>query len=205
MVKRVRKGSTPMDEGKPADLEQSQTPEPAEESAEAPELDPIEALQREVAELRDQNLRQLADTRNLQQRAQREKAEAIKYAEADFARELLVILDDLERTQESARNAENVQAVADGVRIVYEHYLKVLKGRQIEPIEALGQPFDPSLHEAMLQQPSDEYAAGTVMQELARGYKMHERVLRASRVIVSSGPAQESGENAEAPSAGSEE
>ena len=111
----------------------------------------------------------LAESRNLQQRAQRDKAEALKFAEADFSRELLVVLDDLERTQESAGAVTDVQAVTDGVRIVYEHFLKVLKGRGIEPIEALGTPFDPAVHEAIMQQPSDEHAAGTVMQEVARG------------------------------------
>ena len=152
----------------------------------------LETIRQEVAELQEQKLRLLAEQRNQQQRSERDKAEALKHAEADFARELLVILDDLERTRESARDSNDVQAIADGVRIVYEHFLKVLAERRIQPIEALGQPFDPGLHEALLQQPSDDYPAGTVIQELARGYKMHDRVLRATRVIVSTGPAEES-------------
>ena len=164
---------------------------------EAPTSEPseLEALQQEVAELREQKLRLLAEQRNQQQRAERDKAEALKHAEADFARDLLVILDDLERTRESARNSDDVETFADGVRIVYEHFLEVLAARRIKPIEALGQPFDPGQHEALLQQPSDDYAAGTVIQELARGYKMHERVLRATRVIVSTGPAEEASAN----------
>jgi molecular chaperone GrpE len=152
------------------------------------ETSELEALRRELAELRDKNLRLLAETRNLQQRAQREKSEALKYAEADFARELLVVLDDLVRTQESAQSGADAKAIADGVRIVQEHFLKVLKSRAVEPIEACGKPFDPHVHEALLQQPSTEHAAGMVIQELARGYKMHERVLRPARVIVSQGP-----------------
>lgn len=158
--------------------------------------DELEALRREVAELREKNLRLLAEQRNQQQRAQRERAEALRYAEGELARELLVVLDDLERTQESARETRKVQVVADGVRIIYEHFLKVLKGRGIEPIVAQGQPFDPGLHEAMLQRPSDEHPAGTVMEELARGYQMHDRVLRPSRVVVSSGPADGAGVDA---------
>ena len=157
--------------------------------SEAVELDSLEAAQAEVAKLKDENLRLMAEVRNTHQRAQRDKTEALKYAEADFARELLVIVDDLERTQAGAAEADNVAAVADGVRIVYEHFLKVLKARGVEPIAAVGQAFDPHFHEAMLQQPSDEHAAGTVMQELQRGYQMRERILRAARVIVSSGRA----------------
>ncbi|MBU0640221.1 MAG: nucleotide exchange factor GrpE [Planctomycetes bacterium] len=155
--------------------------------------DPLEVLRRECEELREKNLRLLAEAQNLQKRAERDKREALRYAEADFARELLVVLDDLERTQESARTARKPKAVADGVRIVYEHFLKVLRERQVEPIEALGQPFDPSYHEAMMRQPSEECPAGTVIQELARGYRMHERVIRPSRVVVSSGPPEPPG------------
>lgn len=154
----------------------------------APE-DELTALRREVEALRDKNLRALAEVHNAQKRAQREKEEALRYAEADFARELLVILDDFERTNESAKTATDVQAVAEGVRIVYEHFLKLLRSRGIAPIEAVGQPFDPAFHQALMQRPSDDHPAGTVIAEAARGYRMHDRVLRPSRVIVSTGPA----------------
>jgi molecular chaperone GrpE len=153
-----------------------------------PETAPEELTpEQEIARLRDENLRLMAELRNLRQRAEREKEEALRYAEADFARELLIVLDDLERTQQSVKNTEDVQAVAEGVRIVYEHFLKVLRGREIEPIKALGRPFDPELHEAMMQQPSEEHPEKTVTQELARGYKMHGRVIRPAKVVVSSG------------------
>lgn len=168
----------------------TETPEPP-----ATPADELATLQREVAELRDKNLRLAAEAQNAQKRAQRELHESRRYAESEFARELLVIIDDLERTQEAARTAPDAQAVADGVRIVYEHLLKVLRQRGIEPLEALGRPFDPTYHEALTQQPSDQ-PAGTVIQEAARGYKMHERVLRPSRVIVSAGPPAESGPGA---------
>lgn len=148
----------------------------------------LEALRREVEQLRERNLRLLADMRNFQQRAERERLDSLEYAEAQFARELLVVLDDLERARQAAAGAETIEAVAEGMRIVHEHFLKVLKSRRIEPIAALGQPFDPLYHEALLHQPSDTYPANTVSQELARGYTMHQRVLRSARVIVSSGP-----------------
>lgn len=170
----------------PAHVEAAQ----ATVSPEAPtiEADELAALRREVDELRDRNLRLMAELQNLHKRAQREKHEALRFAEAELARELLVVVDDLERTMESARTATDAATVAEGVRIIYEHFLKVLKSCNIEPIQAVGRPFDPTFHEALLQQPSDEHPAGTVIQELARGYRMHERVLRPSRVVVSSGP-----------------
>ncbi len=184
------------DKSSPEEVERQETVEaqraadpaetPAGNAAETPSL---ADLQREIEELRDQNLRLIAETRNLQQRAARDKAEAVRHAAGDFARDLLVIIDDLERTLDSARSATQVETVADGVRIVYEHFLKILADWHITQIEAEGRPSDPDLHEAVLQQPSDEHAAGTVIQELARGYRMHDRVLRYSRVVVSGGPA----------------
>lgn len=165
-------------------------PQAAETAARTEAAAPSGA-EEELAALRDENLRLVAELRNLRQRAQREKEEALKYAEADFARDLLVVLDDLERTLESARAAGNAQALAEGVRIVYEHFLKVFRSRQIEPIAAVGCKFDPDLHEAVMQQPSTEHPAGVVVQELARGYRMRGRVIRPAKVIVSSGPTAE--------------
>ncbi len=150
--------------------------------------DELTALRREIDDLRDKNLRLLAEVQNAGKRAEREKQESLRYAEADFAKDLLQVLDDLERTLQAAQTAADPQALAQGVRMVHDHFLKVLRARHIVPIDAAGQPFDPAHHEALLQQPSEEHPAGTVMQEVARGYKMHERVLRPTRAIVSSGP-----------------
>lgn len=189
MSRRKKKAESEADGAEPTRLEEppedvAQAPTEAAQAEPAP---PEQTPEQEISALRDEKLRLMAELRNVQQRAQREKQEALKYAEADFARELLVVLDDLERTQESTKTADNVEAVGEGVRIVYEHFLKVLRGRQIEPIEALGQPFDPHLHQAMMQQPSDQHPANTIMQELARGYTMHGRVIRPAKVVVSSG------------------
>lgn len=159
----------------------------------AAENDPaalIAELQREVQLLKEKELRMIAEGRNLSQRLQREKEESLRFAEADFARELLVVIDDLNRTQESASKGADAGALADGVRIVNEHFMKLLRSRKVEPIAALGEPFDPQFHEALLQQPSDTVPAGSVVAEVARGYKMHDRVLRPARVVVSTGPAK---------------
>ncbi len=162
----------------------------SEQAADVVDEDPIAALERERDALKEEMLRLIAEGRNQAARFSRERQDARKYANGDFARDLLVVLDDLERTQKSAETATDVEPVADGVRIVYEHFLKVLKDHGVEPIEALDQEFDPSYHQALLKQPSDEHPAGRVIEEAARGYKMHDRVLRPSRVIVSSGPAE---------------
>jgi molecular chaperone GrpE len=165
--------------------------EPAAPESAAPDAgeasDELGLLRREIQELRDKNLRLVADQRNLQQRLTRDKEEALRYAESDFAKELLVVIDDLDRTQESVRSGADAKVLADGVRIIQEHFEKVLRSRGVERITAEGRPFDPGLHEALMQQPSADVPAGTVLKELAPGYRMHDRVLRPARVIVSSG------------------
>src|SRR5262249_45943756 len=123
----------------------------------------IAELEQSIASLKDQNLRLVAEMQNIQRRAQRDKEEALKFAESEFAKQLLVVLDGLERAQEAAKDASNSAAVADGVRIVHDHFLKILKDHHIETIDAEGQPFDPGLHEALMQQPSDQYPPGTVI------------------------------------------
>ncbi len=160
----------------PADVEPASTTEPSAEE--------------QLSAERDKNLRLMAELRNQQQRAERERQEQRRYAEADFARELLGVIDDLERAMTAAADNAAATAVLDGVRIVHEQFLKVLRGRSIEPVPAVGEVFNPDVHEALLQQPSEEVAAGLVLEEVARGYRMHERVLRPARVIVSSGPAK---------------
>jgi len=189
-----------LDSNKPKSGTQSGDGSAVSEAPTAPgsEAERLQALEAEVASLKDQNLRLMAETRNIQQRTQRDMAEALKFAEANFARDLLLVLDDLGRTREAVEKGESVSAIGEGVRIVLEHFLKLLHSRGIVPIEALGQPFDPHLHEAILKQPSIEYPAGVVMQEVAPGYTMHDRVLRPTRVIVSGGPAPAATEPEEA-------
>lgn len=144
-------------------------------------------LREEVARQEQETLRQIAEVRNIQQRLQREKSEALRFASAEIVRDLLVVMDDLDRSLGAVKSGADAAALAEGVRIVNDHFMKVLKARGVESIPAVGQPFDPSLHEALMQQPSAEVPAGNVIQEVQKGYRMHERVLRPTRVIVSSG------------------
>lgn len=151
--------------------------------------DELPTIRRQAAELREENLRLLAEMQNLRKRTEREQGETVRFAESELARELLPVLDNLECARASASAAQDNGTLADGVRIACEHFLKVLQGHHLEPIAAVGRPFDPSLHKAVRQQPSVDCPVGTVLQELARGYIMYERVLRPSQVVVSSGPA----------------
>ena len=158
---------------------------PSEESSVSSESGGAE---QENIDWQDKFLRAKADYQNLQKRAAEQQRNAIHYANADFARALLQVLDDFERTLEAAEKAPEADSVVAGVKLVYEKLLKLLGDHDVEPIESLGQPFDPHLHEALMQEPSETLPPDSVLREIQRGYKLHDRVLRPSRVVVSKAP-----------------
>ena len=136
----------------------------------------------------DRFLRAKADYQNLQKRAAEEQRNAIRYANADFARSVVQVLDDFERTLQAAEDAPEEDSIMSGVKLIYEKLLKLLGDYHVEPIEALGQPFDPHVHEAMMQEPCETLPPGSVLREIERGYKLHDRVLRPARVVISKAP-----------------
>lgn len=158
----------------------------------APAVDSPEELQKRIDALEDSLLRTKAEHQNIMRRAATERADALRYAHADIMRTLIPILDDLDRAIEAGadkKGSAGVGGLLDGVKLVRENLLKALREQGLEIIEAADRPFDPHVHEAMLQQPSDEHPAGTVLQELARGYRLRDRTLRPAKVIVSKGNA----------------
>lgn len=144
----------------------------------------VEQLRARVAALEEALYRAKADYQNLQRRTALERSEAIRFANADLMRSLLVVVDGLQRSLDAAANSSNLQAVFDGVRLVYDDLMKALGAHGLEPIEAHRKPFDPNVHEALMQQPSADAPAGTVLEEIARGYRLRERVLRPAKVVV---------------------
>lgn len=163
--------------------------EAAESKADAAQLDEtsasIEQLEAKVASLEDSLLRAKADCQNLQRRSAIDRGEGIRYANAELMKSLLSVVDDFERSLEAAKTSENHDAVIDGVRLVYDNLIKALNAHGLERIKALHQPFDPHVHEGMMQQPSADFSPGTVIEEVTRGYQLRDRVLRPARVVVS--------------------
>lgn len=164
--------------------------EPVETSAEKPQSAACtpDELRANVVSLEDSLLRAKADYQNLQRRSVIERAEAVRYANTELLRSLVGVLDDFDRALEAAKSSENLDAVVDGVRLVRENLVKSLGNAGLEPIESLNQPFDPAVHEAMLQQPTDEHPPGTVIEQVARGYRLGDRVLRPAKVVVARAP-----------------
>jgi len=174
-------------EGQEAGREQLETG--AEESAEKP-LD----LAAQLEEANANYLRAKAEVENVLKRTRREIEEHGRYAALPVMRDLLSVVDNLHRAIEAAQKDENASGLLEGVKMVEGQLGGVLDQHGCKQINALGEPFDPNLHEAIGQEPSDEIPANHVSRELQTGYRLHDRVVRPSQVFVSIGPAEETTE-----------
>jgi molecular chaperone GrpE len=152
----------------------------------------IAALQQELAQLRDQALRAMADAENTRKRAEREILENSKYAVAPFAKDLLAVTDNLQRAIASIPTTEVEQdpaiaAVFSGILLTEKELLSVLERHHIKRLAPLGEPFNHDHHQAMFEVESVEKPAGTVVELLQAGYTLHQRLLRPALVGVAKG------------------
>jgi len=155
----------------------------------------IERLKEELAASTDQVKRQAAEFQNYRRRTEQEKAQSVSLGKSLVISSLLDVVDDFYRSLEATGQAEAdaegelspaYQSLKSGVELVFQKLMSELEKLGVVPIESVGLPFDEELHEAMMQQPAAEgQEAGIVLQEIQRGYKMGDRVLRHARVIVS--------------------
>jgi molecular chaperone GrpE len=150
------------------------------------ELETLRARARERDEYLDLLQRTRADFANYQKRNQKEREQERRYQYGPLVLELLPALDNLERATAAAKQANENGPLVQGVAMVQSQLLDILKRHGITPIEAEGKPFDPNLHQAVMQQPAKPgQAPNTVVQVLERGFMIHDRVLRPAKVIVS--------------------
>ncbi|MCZ6454237.1 MAG: nucleotide exchange factor GrpE [Alphaproteobacteria bacterium] len=152
----------------------------------------IAELEEEIASVKDQFLRFMAEAENVRKRSERHLAEAHKYGVANFARAILTVADDLSRAlsavPEDQRQGEGLfQTLLGGVEAVERELVKVLDAHNIERIDPAGEPFDPNFHEAMFEVPDSDFPSGTVVQVIQPGYRLHDRLLRPARVGVAKG------------------
>lgn len=149
----------------------------------------VDQLKRELAAAEKRALVAAADLENYRKRANKQIQEQVKYAPLGMMSELLEAVDNLNRAVHAADDENSNSTLIQGVEMVANQILDILKSHHCERIESVGQPFDPNLHEAVQMQPSDEFEANTVMMEIRTGYKLHDRVIRPAQVFVSTGPA----------------
>ena len=142
----------------------------------------------EVAKLRDQLLRTAADFDNFRKRTRREVDDAQKRGRETAVKDLLPVFDNFERAITHAESTSEAKSVADGLRIVLKQFVDTLEKMGIQRIVAVGQPFDPSLHEAIQHMESAEHPAGVVLYDVQAGYRLGDHLVRAAMVVVSKGP-----------------
>lgn len=145
----------------------------------------LEAARREAKESYDRLLRVGAEFENYKKRASREVEEFRKYANEQLLRELLPVIDNLERALAVCdAEADGAAGIRQGVELTLKDMYKLLERFFVRPVEAEGKPFDPAFHEAMMQEPTDEVPENTVVRSLQKGYTIHDRLLRPAMVVV---------------------
>ena len=139
----------------------------------------------ELDESKDRVLRLAAELENYRKRVARQREEEQRYANMQLIRDLLPVLDNMQRAIEAAEKTDGGGGLLQGFQMVARQLREMLKQHNCEEIEAIDQPFDPHLHEAVTQQVSDEHPANTVLAVVQAGYRLYDRVVRPSQVIVS--------------------
>lgn len=173
------------------DAGQQEAGNPTESSATDPFLSlgqQITELQSKVADFQQRYLMSQAELENYRKRAQKELDQERQFRSLPLCRDVLPAFDNLLRTLQTAKAAKDVDTLVKGVEMVVRQFEEALARHSILPIPSVGTPFDPNLHEAIQQAPSKDHPPMTVLHEVERGYRMHERVVRPTKVIVSVAP-----------------
>lgn len=154
---------------------------------EAPSEEVEPTLDEQLASEKDRALRLQAELQNVLSRSSREVANERKYGSIGLLRDLLPVLDNISRALEATGDEADSGGLTEGFRLVRQQLLTVLEQHKCKPQETDGAEFDPELHEAILQQPSPDHPAGTIVMTAQAGYQLHDRIVRPAQVIVSSG------------------
>ncbi|NOX36924.1 MAG: nucleotide exchange factor GrpE [Calditrichaeota bacterium] len=166
----------------------TEAPSKAEPVAEAPEPDvqeKLKAYEEKIKELEEKNLRLLAEFQNYRRRVEREQLELADYIKGEIFKKLLPVLDDFKIMMEKAVAGENEKSVLEGARIIYEKLKGILEKEGLEKIESLGEKFDPEIHEALMTRPTEQKEDHErVVEVYQEGYRLKEKLLRPSKVIV---------------------
>ena len=161
-----------------------------EETEQSPDQEMMR-MQQEVEEANDTMLRLAAELDNYKKRVAKERESLIKYSAQAMVQGLLPVLDNLERAIESADKSKDFDSFLEGVKMIYKSMYDALERNGVVRVDALGEAFDPNIHEAVMQVNSEEHKENVVVQELQKGYMLHDRVIRPTMVVVSRGAKEE--------------
>ena len=175
----------------------AETPDAAQNSLSAEELAALQAKAAKAAEHWDLLLRATADLENFKKRAARERQDAAKFAGESLLQKLIPVLDNFDMALAAANSSggQSVQSLQTGVSMIHQQLKSVLMDAGLTEIDATGQTFDPNFHEAVSQQETADVPEGQVVQQLRKGYRLRERLLRPAGVIVARKPAGQSEAN----------
>ncbi len=197
---------TPPEQAAPDEMPDLMAPDAVEEAFEGvfrqgPAEGREAALEAEVANLKDQTLRALAEAENARRRAQKDREEAARYGAVPLIKDLLGVADNLERALAAAPEESEGPAAAlrAGVEMTRRELAKAFEKHKVERLEPIGEKLDPHRHEALFEMPHEAIPAGHVAQVLEAGYLLHDRLIRPARVGVSTGPAAGAAPAPEAP------
>jgi len=154
----------------------------------------LEELQKTAELHRDQFLRKAAEFENYKRRTEADFGNLIRSANEALVSSLIPILDDFERSLRAGKGARDFDSFAKGVEMIYSKLLKLLEGQGLSTFSSVGEPFDVSLHDALLQVPRPDVPPHTVVEEVERGYRFNDKVLRHAKVVVSSDDSPVEGE-----------
>jgi molecular chaperone GrpE len=168
----------------------SSTPQPESSSADQETRDEeLERLRSEVGQAEKRVLLAQAEAENFRKRMRRDMEDQLRFAALPLVADILEVRDNLVRALSAAEHAADSAGLQEGVAMVAKQLDDTLAKYSVQEIPALGEAFDPNCHEAISQMPSDEHPSGTVTHVAQSGFRMHDRVVRPSQVVVSSGPA----------------
>lgn len=145
----------------------------------------LEEAQQQIADLKDRYLRKAAELENYKKRIDREFTNIIQRANEELILDLLPVVDDLERSLTLTKDGKDFDSLYKGVELIYQKLLRALSSRGLQPLESVGQEFDPTKHDALLQVESDHHPPNIVIEEHERGYRLGDRVIRPAKVVVS--------------------
>ena len=151
----------------------------------------LQVKEKEAAENYDKYVRSVAELDNYKKRAARDRADSLKYGQENLIKDILPLVDNLDRAMEHACKSNDFEAFKEGLRLVQNQLNGCLEKQGVERIEAAGRDFDPNVHEAMLQVESPDHENNQVVQEFEKGYLLHGRLLRPSKVSVCRLPVKE--------------
>ena len=184
-------GSTPPETEEHTDIAPpEETADPVTELTEA-----LDAAKQEAKENYDKFLRLSAEMENYKKRTAKELGDFRKYANESVMRDLLEVVDNLERALDASESEGGAESLREGIQLILDDLLKIFGNFEVKPIDALGEPFDPVFHQAVMQEETDEQPDNTVLRQLQKGYTLHDRLLRPAMVVVAKAGSTPSGDS----------